>query len=150
MPRRKDTPEQIVRKLREADRMLNVGVDVPAIARHLQVIETTYHRWQNQHRGKKADDAMRLRELEKQTPSSSGLWATRSSRTWLCETAGPESLSASRSVTGPTPASARRLQHLRRAQRSEGGPPLNTSDLLTAPPHLALSFSLGTPGKVEA
>jgi len=66
MTRRRHTPEQIVRKLKEADRMLNEGSDVAAVARHLQVTETTYHRWKNQYGGMKADDAKRLRELEKE------------------------------------------------------------------------------------
>ena len=42
--RRRHTPEQIVRKLREADRLLNEGADVAAVARHLEVSEQTYHR----------------------------------------------------------------------------------------------------------
>ncbi len=57
MARRRHTPEQIVRKLKEADRMLNEGADVAAVARHLQVTETTYHRWRKQYGGMKADDA---------------------------------------------------------------------------------------------
>ncbi len=51
MARRRHTPEQIVRKLKEADRMLNEGSDVAAVARHLQITETTYHRWRNQYGG---------------------------------------------------------------------------------------------------
>jgi len=66
MARRRHTPEQIVRKLKEADRMLNEGADVAAVARHLQVTETTYHRWRNQYGGMKADDAKRLKELAKE------------------------------------------------------------------------------------
>jgi putative transposase len=66
MARRRHTPEQIVRKLKEADRMLNEGSDVAAVARHLQVTEATYHRWRNQYGGMKADDARRLKELEKE------------------------------------------------------------------------------------
>ena len=66
MARRRHTPEQIVRKLKEADLMLNEGADVAAVARHLQVTETTYHRWRNQYGGMKADDAKRLKELEKE------------------------------------------------------------------------------------
>jgi putative transposase len=66
MARRRHTPEQIVRKLKEADRMLNEGSDVAAVARHLQITETTYHRWRNQFGGMKADDAKRLKELEKE------------------------------------------------------------------------------------
>jgi len=64
MARRRHTPEQIIRKLREADRMLAEGADLGAVARHLEVSETTYHRWRNQYGGLKANDAKRLKELE--------------------------------------------------------------------------------------
>jgi putative transposase len=66
MARRRHTPEQIVRKLREADRLLGEGADVAEVARHLEVSEQTYHRWRNQFGGMKADDAKRLRELERE------------------------------------------------------------------------------------
>jgi putative transposase len=66
MARRRHTPEQIVRKLREADRLLGEGTDVAAVARHLEVSEATLHRWRNQYGGMKADDAKRLRELERE------------------------------------------------------------------------------------
>jgi len=66
MARRRHTPEQIVRKLREGDRMLNEGADVAAVCRHLEVSEQTYHRWRNQYGGMKADDAKKLKELEKE------------------------------------------------------------------------------------
>ena len=62
--RRRHTPEQIVRKLREADRLLNEGADVAAVARHLEVSEQTYHRRRAQFGGMKADDVKRLKELE--------------------------------------------------------------------------------------
>lgn len=64
MPRRRHTPDQIIRKLREADRMLAEGADIAAVARHLEVSEQTYHRWRNQYGGLKADDAKRLKQLE--------------------------------------------------------------------------------------
>jgi putative transposase len=66
MARRRHTPEQIVRKLREADRLLNEGADVASVARHLEVAETTYHRWRAQYGSMKADDVKRLKELEKE------------------------------------------------------------------------------------
>ena len=58
-------PAQIVRKLREADRLLAEGADLAEVARHLEVSEQTYHRWRNQLGGMKADDARRLKELER-------------------------------------------------------------------------------------
>ena len=64
MTRRRHTPEQVVRKLREADRLLAEGKDVEEVARHLQVSEQTYHRWRTQYGGMKADDVKRLKELQ--------------------------------------------------------------------------------------
>jgi hypothetical protein len=37
-------PEQIIRKLRMADRLLADGHDVPEVAKQLEVSEATYHR----------------------------------------------------------------------------------------------------------
>ena len=66
MKRRRHTPEQVIRKLREADRMLGEGKAIPEVARALEVSENTYHRWRIQFGGMKADDAKRLRELERE------------------------------------------------------------------------------------
>ncbi len=66
MARRRHTPEQIIRKLREADRLLAEGAEVAEVARRLEVSEQTYHRWRNQFGGMKAEDAKRLRELERE------------------------------------------------------------------------------------
>jgi putative transposase len=66
MARRRHTPEQIIRKLREADRLLAEGAGVADVARHLEVSEQTYHRWRNQFAGMKADDARRLKDLERE------------------------------------------------------------------------------------
>ena len=63
MKRRRHTPEQIIRKLREADRLLAEGCEVPEVAKTLEVSEATYHRWRAQYGGLKADDAKRLKEL---------------------------------------------------------------------------------------
>ena len=66
MKRRRHTPEQIVRKLREADRMLAEGIEVPEVCKTLEVSEATYHRWRAQYGGMKADDVKRLKELERE------------------------------------------------------------------------------------
>ena len=70
--RKRHRPEQVVRKLAQADRMLGEGKDVAEVCRELQVCEQTYYRWRNQCGGLKADDAKRLKDLEKETPRSSG------------------------------------------------------------------------------
>jgi putative transposase len=64
MKRRRHTPEQIVRKLREADRLLGEGMELAEVAKTLEVSEATYHRWRAQYGGMKADDVKRLKELE--------------------------------------------------------------------------------------
>ncbi len=66
MKRRRHTPEQIIRKLREAERMLGEGKQVPEVAKALGVSEQTFHRWRNQYGGMKAEDVKRLKELEKE------------------------------------------------------------------------------------
>jgi len=59
-------PEQVIRKLRDADRMLAEQKSIAEIAKELGVSENTYHRWRNQFGGMKADDVKRLRELERE------------------------------------------------------------------------------------
>ena len=62
--RRRHTPEQIVKKLRDADAMLNSGKELAAVLQALEVSEATYHRWRNQYGGMKSEEAKRLRQLE--------------------------------------------------------------------------------------
>jgi putative transposase len=64
MKRHRHTPEQIVRKLREGDRLLNEGKDLVEVLRQLEIAESTWNRWRNQYGGMKANEAKRLRELE--------------------------------------------------------------------------------------
>lgn len=62
--RKRHTPEQIVKKLRDADAMLNSGKELPAVLQALEISEATYQRWRNQYGGMKASEAKRLKELE--------------------------------------------------------------------------------------
>ena len=62
--RRRHTPEQIIRKLAEGNKLLASGQDLDAVCRHLEVAESTWHRWLAQYGGMKASDAKRLKELE--------------------------------------------------------------------------------------
>jgi putative transposase len=66
MKRARHTPEQVIRKLREAERLLGEGKTIPEAAKELGISENTYHRWRNQYGGMKADDAKRLKELERE------------------------------------------------------------------------------------
>ncbi len=62
--RKRHSPEQIVRKLRDADAMLNAGKDLAAVLQALEISEATYHRWRTQYGGMKAEEAKRLKQLE--------------------------------------------------------------------------------------
>jgi len=62
--RKRHTPEQIVKKLRNADAMLNAGKELGAVLQALEVSESTYERWRNKYGGMKAEEAKRLKQLE--------------------------------------------------------------------------------------
>lgn len=62
--RKRHNAEQIVRKLQEADRMLNAGRSVAQVYQALAISEATYHRWRNQYGGMSCAEAKRLKELE--------------------------------------------------------------------------------------
>lgn len=49
--RKRHKPEQIVRKLREADALLSGGATIADGCRRLGVSEATYHRWRKQYSG---------------------------------------------------------------------------------------------------
>lgn len=66
MRRKRHTPEQIIRKLREAERMLGEGRQVAEAAKALGVSEQTLHCWRNQYGGMKADDVKELKELRRE------------------------------------------------------------------------------------
>jgi hypothetical protein len=62
--RKRHGPEEIVRKLRDADAMLSAGKDLAAVLQALEITEGSYHRWRNQYGGMKAEEAVRLKKLE--------------------------------------------------------------------------------------
>lgn len=64
--RRRHSPEQIVRKLRDADAMFNAGKDLAAVLQGLEVSESTLERWRKQYGGMKSEEAIRLKKLEEE------------------------------------------------------------------------------------
>lgn len=62
--RRRHTPEQIIRKLAEGQKLLASGKTVEEVCREFAIAESTWARWLNQYGGMKANDAKRLKELE--------------------------------------------------------------------------------------
>ena len=66
MKRTRHNPEQIIKKLRDADAMLASGKTIGQVCQALEVSEQTFDRWRNQYGGMKAGEAKRLKELEDQ------------------------------------------------------------------------------------
>lgn len=58
------TPEQIVRKLREAEVMISKGETVAQVIRNLGISDVTYYRWRKEYGGMQVDQARRFKEIE--------------------------------------------------------------------------------------
>ena len=128
MKQRRHTPEQVIRKLAEADKLLAQGKTIEEVARHLEISEQTFHRWRNQYGGMKADDAKRLKELEKENQRLKKLVANQAldidmPRSWLRETSDP----------GPSPASCRPAHGPARGLRTKSLPPGRPGPIHPAP-----------------
>lgn len=54
------SPEQIVKKLRDADAMLNTGKEWAAVMQGQEMSEASHHRRRNQYGGMKSEQARRL------------------------------------------------------------------------------------------
>jgi len=66
MARRRHTPEQVIRKLREAERMLAEGTELQEVCRSLEISVQTYHRWQKQYQGMRREEVVVLKNLQKE------------------------------------------------------------------------------------
>ena len=91
---KRHSPEQVVRKLREAERLLAEGTDLAAVCRQLEISVQTYQRWRSQFKAMRPEDVVRLKALGKENARLKRLLAERSSITtccgrWLGETSEP-------------------------------------------------------------
>ncbi len=66
MARKHYTAEQIIKKLREAEVLVNQGKRVEEICRKLGVSDVTYYRWRKEYGGMQVEQAKRLKDLEKE------------------------------------------------------------------------------------
>lgn len=62
--RTRHSPEQVVKKLRDADAMLAAGKSVGEVLQVLEISEATLSRWRSQFGGMKSEEAKRLKSLE--------------------------------------------------------------------------------------
>jgi len=65
MKRKRHSPDQIVKHLREADTLLGQGRSVAQVCKRLGVTEVTYYRWRRQYDGATRDAVKKLKKLEK-------------------------------------------------------------------------------------
>ena len=66
MKRKRHTPQQVVRKLQEAQAALAAGRELAAVCQMLGISEQTYYRWKKKYGGMKATEAKRLAVLEEE------------------------------------------------------------------------------------
>jgi putative transposase len=66
MKRKRHNPDEIVRKLREADAQLASGAKITDVTKKLGISENTFHRWRVRYGGMGPSETKRLRELEKE------------------------------------------------------------------------------------
>ena len=66
MKRKRHSPEQIVKHLRDADQLLGAGKTIAQVCKKLGVTEVTYYRWRRDFDGATRDQIKRLKELEKE------------------------------------------------------------------------------------
>ena len=64
MPRKSNSAEQIIGKLRQAEVMLNQGATVAEVCRKIEITDVTFYRWRKEYGGMRVDQAKRLKELE--------------------------------------------------------------------------------------
>jgi transposase-like protein len=64
--KRRHSPEQIVKKLRDAEAMMAAGKTTAEVLQALEVSEATLNRWRNQYGGMKSEEAKRLKQLEEE------------------------------------------------------------------------------------
>ena len=62
--RRRHTPGSDHPQARRGNKLLGTGQELAEVCRHLEITESTWHRWVAQHGGMKANEAKRLNELE--------------------------------------------------------------------------------------
>ena len=66
MKRKFHAPEQIVRKLREADTALASGSTVEEVCRQLGISDATYYNWRKQYGRMKLNQIKQLKTLQKE------------------------------------------------------------------------------------
>lgn len=66
VPGKRYSTEQIVAKLREAEKLQGQGQTIPAVCKKLGISQQTFYRWRLRYGALKEDEAQRLKVLEQE------------------------------------------------------------------------------------
>jgi hypothetical protein len=66
MPVKRFAVEQIIAKLREAEKLQAEGLTIPQTCKKLQISDQTFYRWRLKYGALKEDEAQRLKALEQE------------------------------------------------------------------------------------
>ena len=66
MSRKRYTPEQIIRILREVEVLISQGLTTTEAARQVGIVDQTYYRWRKEYGGMRVDQARELKRLDKE------------------------------------------------------------------------------------
>jgi transposase-like protein len=66
MANKKYSPEQVVAKLRQIEVLQAGGKSIPAACKEVGITDVTYYRWRREFGGLKADQAKKLKDLERE------------------------------------------------------------------------------------
>jgi len=66
MPAKRFAVEQIIGKLREAEKLQAEGLTIPQTCKRLQISDQTFYRWRLKYGALKEDEAQRLKALEQE------------------------------------------------------------------------------------
>jgi len=66
MPPKRFSVEQIIAKLREAEKLQAEGLTIPQTCKKLQISDQTFYRWRLRYGALKEDEAQRLKALEQE------------------------------------------------------------------------------------
>ena len=75
MKRKRHSPQQVVRKLHEAQAALSAGRELSAVCQMLGISEQTYYRWKSKYGGMEASDIRRLKDLEEENRKLKQMYA---------------------------------------------------------------------------
>jgi len=64
--RKRHTPDEIIRKLREAEKLQGEGLSIGQVCQKLETTEQTFYRWRSQYGGMKADEIKELKRLQEE------------------------------------------------------------------------------------